>query len=815
MSAAYAEAALAQECAKLAGTTSGRNNQLCASSFAMGQLADAGLDRQRAEERLFIAAQANGYVAKDGAAAARATIRSGFDAGVLQPRSIPNGAAATNKAARPVLSTGILILPTVTPGAKFVASSTDDPPKVRDELPNRRHVYRRGGQPVRAKIKRASGEFIDLYRVVHSETGKIGWQAKKPKGYVVTPYVGAVDPFANVMTGNTIFCPEGEKDVDTLGRNELPAFTFGGSSDVPEGCAEFVRGRDVVVLADKDDPGRRWADKIGSLFATTAVRVRVVHFPELPERGDVSDWFEGGGTVAALLERAASVRPLELGSSANATATTPSDAPPSWANPDLSLLGSGRRPAPVFPSDLFRRFWHDWHKAAAARVSAPEDYVAVALLASAGAALGNVRWPLAGPAWSEPPILWCGLVGAPSAGKSPAIDVVCRLVQHAEDLMAAGFDDLNRDYETRKHIAEAKREAWKAEVKKVAVKPGEQPPAMPTDAADPTPPSRPRIRVADATTERLGALAAALPRGLLLQRDELSGWLGSFDRYGGGGSDRAFAIEMYGGRSYVVDRMKNPEPLRVRHLSVGVLGGVQPDKLSAIIDGSDDGLASRILWAWPETTPLFSIAREIGTDLHAQNAFARLTELRMGSDEFGNPAPIQVRLSADAEKALEEFGREMDVRSREASGLFAGSLGKARGHALRLSLVIEYLWWCASATTSEPEQISVAAVNAAAAMMDGYFIPMAERVYGDAAIPTADRVAMVLARHLRKTGASKFNARTTRREIGGVLRDASAMKAACDTLVDDGLIRPDPKQAPTGRPALNFEVNIRAFERAP
>ena len=88
---------------------SGRNHQLNASSFAMGQLADAGLDRQDAEERLFTAAQANGYVAKDGAAAARATIRSGFDAGVLQPRSIPNGAAATNKAAaRPVLSTGVL-----------------------------------------------------------------------------------------------------------------------------------------------------------------------------------------------------------------------------------------------------------------------------------------------------------------------------------------------------------------------------------------------------------------------------------------------------------------------------------------------------------------------------------------------------------------------------------------------------------------------------------------------------------------------------------------------------------------------------------
>ena len=810
----YVKAALIAERSRLAGTASDRNRQLNQSAFNLGQFIGAGeLDRAQAEQALFSASQENGYTAKDGKAAVRATIKSGLDAGARQPRNISNRAATTSKAAaRPVLANEVPVLPTSTPGAKFVA--TDVPPKIHDELPGRRHVYRRGGHAVRAKIKRASGGFIDLYRVTHPETGEIGWQPKKPEGYVVTPYVGAINPFTDATTFSTIFCPEGEKDADTLGTQGLPAFTFGGASDIPEGCQEFVRGRDVVVLADNDDPGRRWADKITSLFATTATKVRVVHFTELPEGNDVSDWFERGGTVTALLERVASARPLEQASDATAAATVKGEDTPSWANPDLSLLGSGRRPAPAFPSDLFRRFWHNWLKAAAARVSAPEDYVAVALLASAGAALGNVRWPVAGAGWSEPPILWSGLVGAPSAGKSPAIDVVHGLIQHAEDLMAAGFDDLNRDYETHKHIAEAIREAWKTDVK-AAVKSGKPPPVMPTDAVEPTPPTRPRIRVADATTEGLGALAASLPRGLLLQRDEMSGWLGSFDRYGGGGSDRAFAIEMYGGRSYVVDRMKNPEPLGVRHLSVGVLGGVQPDKLSAIINGPDDGLASRILWAWPETIPLFSLAREIATDLDAQNAFARLTELRMGSDQFGNPEPIQVRVSADAEKALEEFGREMDARSREASGLLAGSLGKARGHALRLSLVIEYLWWSGDCSGSEPDEISLDAMNAAAAMMDDYFIPMAERVYGDAAIPAAERAAMVLARHLRKSGLTKFNARQTRREIGGGLRDASSMNAACGTLVEAGLIRPDPKQPATGRPPLNFEVNTQAFGREP
>jgi hypothetical protein len=143
---------------------------------------------------------------------------------------------------------------------------------------------------------------IGRWRVVHSQTGEIGWQAKKPKGYVITPYVGVIDPFSAATAGVTIFCPEGEKDVDTLGQHGLPAFTFGGSSDVPKGCEEFVRGRDVVVLVDNDEPGRRWADKISPLFATTATNVRVVHFPDLPEGGDVSEWFEQGGTVTALLE---------------------------------------------------------------------------------------------------------------------------------------------------------------------------------------------------------------------------------------------------------------------------------------------------------------------------------------------------------------------------------------------------------------------------------------------------------------------------------------------------------------------------------
>ena len=143
-----------------------------------------------------------------------------------------------------------------------------------------------------------------------------------------------------------------------------------------------------------------------------------------------------------------------------------------------------------------------------------------------------------------------------------------------------------------------------------------------------------------------------------------------------------------------------------------------------------------------------------------------------------------------------------------AAGAFAGALGKARGHALRLATVIEFLWWAGESGGPEPMQISVGAVEAACGLLDDYFIPMTERVYGDAAVPAAERHAMTLVRHLRRERYKTFNARTLRREIGGALRAAAVMDTACATLLESGLIRAvERKPTGPGRPAHDFHVN--------
>lgn len=600
---------------------------------------------------------------------------------------------------------------------------------------------------------------------------------------------------------------EGEKAADaaaTRFADHVVITSPGGSKAARKTGWQEVAGRNLTIWPDADEPGTRYADDVADMARQAgAASVRLVKLPAgLPDGWDLANDLPAGLTDADL---------ARMLSEAAAAPNTARDNDP-WYSPDLTLLGTGRRPAPDFPLDLLGAYWSPWIERRAAGASAPVDYVATSLLACVGAMIANVRWPVAGASWSEPPLLWCGIVGSPSSSKSPAMDAAFDLVRHAEDRMAAGFDEEQRRHETAKQIAKAKRDAWEGEIK-AAIKSGETPPNMPEDAVTPDEPVRPRVRVADFTIEKLGALTAALPRGLLVVRDELAGWLGAFDKYGGGGSDRAFAIEMYGGRSYIVDRVKNPEPLRIRHLSVGVLGGVQPDKLSAIIEGPDDGLASRLLWAWPDSLPQFSLSRLEADDTDARAAFARLADLAMGSDDYGTPEPKRLKLTAEAENVLEDFARDMAKRANETAGMFSGALGKARGHALRLAVVLEHLWWCGARAASEPTAVSAKAVASAAGLLDGYFIPMAERVFGDASIPVTERGAMILIRYVKRNGLVSFNARDVRREIGGELREATAMEAACAVLVEAGLIKGHPSRAGEikGRTAKNYDVNPVVF----
>lgn len=108
---------------------------------------------------------------------------------------------------------------------------------------------------------------------------------------------------AGMAAGETVFVVEGEKDVDALIALGLTATTnHGGAGKWSHACSRyFVAGAQVVVIADNDAPGQAHAKSVAVKLQERGCAVHILHLDDLPEKGDVSDWIERGGTRDELL----------------------------------------------------------------------------------------------------------------------------------------------------------------------------------------------------------------------------------------------------------------------------------------------------------------------------------------------------------------------------------------------------------------------------------------------------------------------------------------------------------------------------------
>ena len=125
--------------------------------------------------------------------------------------------------------------------------------------------------------------------------------------------------------GQVVFVVEGEKDVLGLVALGLVATCNpGGAGKWQDAYSEELRGVHVVVITDKDDPGRRHAQQVAASLHGKAASVKVV---ELPGDGkDASDWIAQGGDRPALekiIAAAPTWQPQQAAPVAPATAAQP------------------------------------------------------------------------------------------------------------------------------------------------------------------------------------------------------------------------------------------------------------------------------------------------------------------------------------------------------------------------------------------------------------------------------------------------------------------------------------------------------------
>ena len=108
-----------------------------------------------------------------------------------------------------------------------------------------------------------------------------------------------------VNKGELVFVVEGEKDADNMAKVGLTATTnpFGAGKWHAE-YSNYLKNADVVIIPDNDEVGRRHAEQVARSLIGKAKRIRLLELPNLPEKGDVSDWLGAGGTEEELLKLA-------------------------------------------------------------------------------------------------------------------------------------------------------------------------------------------------------------------------------------------------------------------------------------------------------------------------------------------------------------------------------------------------------------------------------------------------------------------------------------------------------------------------------
>ncbi len=100
--------------------------------------------------------------------------------------------------------------------------------------------------------------------------------------------------FKTLKEGDRIYIVEGEKDVHTLTRLDMPAVTPGAVGDWNPKFSKLFNKLDVVILQDNDVPGKQFASRVKRDLEKYASKCKIVTTSKL-DHGDVTDYIEKEG----------------------------------------------------------------------------------------------------------------------------------------------------------------------------------------------------------------------------------------------------------------------------------------------------------------------------------------------------------------------------------------------------------------------------------------------------------------------------------------------------------------------------------------
>ena len=570
------------------------------------------------------------------------------------------------------------------------------------------------------------------------------------------------DVAAAVRQGQTIYIVEGEKDADALRALGLCATCnpMGAGKWHPD-YTETLCAAGVVLLPDNDEPGRRHAEGVARALHGQAAHVRIVPLPNLPDKGDVSDWLASGGTLAALAALVQSApnfipsSPPRNGEGGEERAGRGSFIP--W-EPPIPLDGMARPPFPVeaLPDDLAH-----YVASVAHTLQVPPDLPALLALAAVAAAGARTCRVQVGTTHAEPLNLYVAAVMEPGSRKSAAMEALAFPLQEAEremtrDAAPALADARERRAVQEKHQAVLRDKAAKAKNSADRSMLMQELGELAADLTDV--PAAPRLLADDVTPEQLATLLSE-QNGCMALFSAEGGIFGILaGRYNAGGVNLDLFLKAHAADPYRVDRKGRPaEHIAYPCLTMGLT--VQPDVLASLADTPafrGRGLLGRFLYSLPDSlvgTRLYDEARAV--DPSARHRYARTVRALLAlpspvtAEDPGARHPL--RLTGAALSVWTEYANQ--VERRQADG---GDLSPIRDWASKLAGAVARiaggLHLAENAGHPAPWTVPFAPPTVAAAWAIGeYLIPHALAAYGqmgaDPRLVLARRILRWIERH--------------------------------------------------------------------
>ena len=368
-----------------------------------------------------------------------------------------------------------------------------------------------------------------------------------------------------------------------------------------------------------------------------------------------------------------------------------------------------------FPVDVLPPACRRFVREAAEALGVDASYVALPALAVLAGAVGNTRRIALSRSWTAPAVLWPVIVGESGTLKGPVLKAATRPAMKRQRKALDAHKTAMSVYESEAEDHKAALKAWKT---------GGRDKGEPAPVAPERPPLE-RCIVSDVTVEALADRLQDNPRGLLLAREELSGWLGSFNAYKSGkGADEAHWLTMFDAVTLVVDRKSTERPtIFVPRAAVSLTGGIQPGILRRMLtqEYQESGMAARLLMTMPPRRAKRWTDREVSrlTEQAFGDVYANLWTLAPVLDD-GELRPLDLPLSAEALLLWVDFVNQHGREAVELTGALAAAWSKLEGYAARLALVVELAGWAESPSGDGrgPAEVSAESVRAGIALVE-------------------------------------------------------------------------------------------------